>query len=172
VEVREEVRQLAEPLAEELGLELVDIEQASSGHHRVVRVFLDKPGGVTIEDCARFSRRLADAIDMNQIVPGRYHLEVSSPGLERPVRTLAHVERFAGQRVQLQTHDARDGRRRWEGVLLGPVDGRAGLRTDEGEELWFEWAEVRSARLVVDPWAGLRRPDARSARRAARGGER
>ena len=58
MEVREEVRQLAEPLAEELGLELVDIEQASSGHHRVVRVFLDKPGGVTVDDCARFSRRL------------------------------------------------------------------------------------------------------------------
>jgi ribosome maturation factor RimP len=172
VEVREEVRQLAEPLAEELGFELVDIEQASSGHHRVVRVFLDKPGGVTVDDCARFSRRLADAIDMNQIVPGRYHLEVSSPGLERPVRTLAHVERFTGQRVQLQTHDARDGRRRWEGVLLGPVDGRAGVRTDEGEELWFEWAEVRSARLVVDPWAGLRQPKARFPRRAARGGER
>ena len=161
MEVREEVRQLAEPLAEEHGYELVDIEQASLGHHRVIRVFLDKPGGVTVDDCARFSRRLADAMDMNQIVPGRYHLEVSSPGLERPIRTLEHVRRFTGQRINLQTHDARDGRRRWEGVLLGPVDGRAGVRTDEGDEQWFEWAEVRSARLVVDPWAGLRQAKAR-----------
>jgi len=130
VEVREEVRQLAEPLAEEHGYELVDIEQASLGHHRVIRVFLDKPGGVTVDDCARFSRRLADAMDMNQIVP-----------------------------------------RRWEGVLLGPDGGRAGVRTDEGDEQWFEWAEVRSARLVVDPWAGLRQPKARPHGKAARSGE-
>jgi ribosome maturation factor RimP len=88
VEVREEVRQLAEPLAEEHGYELVDIEQASVGHHRVIRIYLDKPGGVTLDDCARFSRHLADAMDMNQIIPGAYHLEVSSPGLERPIRTL------------------------------------------------------------------------------------
>jgi ribosome maturation factor RimP len=168
VEVREEVRQLAEPLAEEHGYELVDIEQASLGHHRVIRVYLDKPGGVTVDDCARFSRRLADAMDMNQIVPGRYLLEVSSPGLERPIRTLEHVQRFTGQRINLQTHDARDGRRRWEGELLGPVDGRAGVRTDEGDEQWFEWAEVRVARLVVDPWAGLRQSKARPSRKAAR----
>ena len=171
MEVREEVRQLAEPLAEEHGYELVDIEQASLGHHRVIRVFLDKPGGVTVDDFARFSRRLADAMDMNQIVPGRYHLEVSSPGLERPLRTLEHVQRFAGQRITLQTHDARDGRRRWEGVLLGPVDGRAGVRTDEGDEQWFEWAEVRSARLVVDPWAKLRQAKARPHGKAARSGD-
>src|ERR1044072_1973385 len=126
VEVREEVRQLAEPLAEEHGYELVDIEQASLGHHRVIRIYLDKPGGITLDDCAQFSRRLADAMDMNQIIPGAYHLEVSSPGLERPIRTLEHVKRFAGQRINLHLHDARDGRRRWEGVLLGPVDGQAG----------------------------------------------
>ncbi len=171
MEVREEVRQLAEPLAEEHGYELVDIEQASLGHHRVIRVYLDKPGGVTVDDCARFSRRLADAMDMNQIVPGRYHLEVSSPGLERPIRTLDHVQRYAGQRINLQINEARDGRRRWEGELLGPVDGRAGVRTDEGDEQWFEWAEVRAARLVVDPWAGLRRDKARPSGKTSRGGE-
>lgn len=173
MEVREEVRQLAQPIADEHGYEVVDIEQASLGHHRVIRVYLDKPGGgVSVDDCARFSRRLADAMDMNQIIPGRYMLEVSSPGLERPIRTLEHVQRFAGQRVNLQTHDAREGRRRWEGELLGPVDGRAGVRTDEGIEEWFEWAEVRSARLVVDPWAGLRQPKAKSGGKAPRGGER
>jgi ribosome maturation factor RimP len=172
MEVREEVRLLAEPLAEERGFELVDIEQAALGAHRVIRVYLDKPGGVSLDDCAQFSRQLSDALDMNQTVPGRYNLEVSSPGLERPVRTLEHVTRFAGQRVNLLTHDARDGRRRWEGELLGPVDGRAGVRTDEGDEAWFEWAEVRSARLVVDPWAGLRQPKARSKGKPPRGGAR
>jgi hypothetical protein len=80
------------------------------------------------------------------------------------------VERFAGQRISLQTHDARDGRRRWEGVLLGPVDGRAGVRTDEGDEQWFDWVEVRTARLVVDPWAGLRQPKARPHGKSSKSG--
>jgi ribosome maturation factor RimP len=172
VEVREEVRQLAQPLAEDDGYELVDVELSSLGRHRVIRVYLDKPGGVSVGDCARFSRRLSDCMDMNQTVPGSYHLEVSSPGLERPLRTLEHVERFAGQRVSLATHEAREGRRRFEGALLGPRDGSAGVRTDEGVEFWFEWAGVKTARLVVDPWAGLRNPKGRPAERRTRGGSR
>ncbi len=171
VEVREEVRQLAQPLADDDGFELVDVELSSVGRHRVIRVMLDRPGGVSVGDCARFSRRLSDCLDMNQTVPGAYHLEVSSPGLDRPLRTLEHVERFSGKRAALVTHEPRDGRRRFEGVLQGPRESSVGVRTDEGEELWFEWAEVKSARLVVDPWEGLRNPKGRTAgERRPRGG--
>lgn len=173
MDVREEVRQIATPLAEEEGYELVDVEQAAAGRHRVIRVFLDKPGGISVGDCARFSRRLSDCLDMNQTVPGSYHLEVSSPGLERPIRTLEHVRRFAGQRVSLAAHEARDGRRNFEGILLGPDGDRVGLRMDEGDEQWFGWSEVRSVRLVVDPWAGLRNTSGRAtADRRSRGGAR
>lgn len=173
MDVREEVRQIATPLAEEEGYELVDVEQTAAGRHRVIRVYLDKPGGVSVGDCARFSRRLSDCLDMNQTVPGSYHLEVSSPGLERPIRTLEHVRRFAGQRVALTAHEPREGRRNFEGLLLGPDGDRAGLRLDEGGEIWFEWPEVRSVRLVVDPWAGLRNPGGRGAPdRRPRGGAR
>lgn len=157
MEVRDEVRQMATPLAEEDGYELVDVEMASAGRHRIIRVFLDKPGGVSVGDCARFSRRLSDCLDMNQTIPGSYHLEVSSPGLDRPIRTMEHVQRFAGQRVTLATHEPREGRRRWEGILLALGDDRVGVRTEENEEHGFEWAEVKSARLVVDPWEGLRK---------------
>lgn len=153
LEVREEVRQLAEPLAEELGYELVDVEHAVQGRHRVVRLLIDKPSGVTIADCATFSRRLEDCLDMNQTITGSYQLEVSSPGIERPLKTLDAVARFSGRRVNLATHEPREGRRNFEGELLGPdSEGRAGVRTEDGLEHWFEWAEVRSARLVVDPW--------------------
>ncbi len=172
MEVREEVRQLAGPLAEEDGLELVDVEQASAGRHRIIRIYLDRPGGVTIADCARFSRRLSDCLDMNQTIPGSYHLEVSSPGIERPLRTLEHVARFAGQRASVQLHDASDGRRKWDGVLLGPDGDRAGIRTDEGEAHWFEWAGVKSARLVVDAWAELRKPAKKPGGGRPRGGAR
>ena len=157
MEVREEVRHLALPLAEEAGYELVDVEFAVEGRHRAIRVLLDKPGGITLGDCAQFSRRLADCLDMNQVVPWSYHLEVSSPGIQRPIRTLEAASRFAGRRVSVTTATAHDGRRHYEGDLLGPEAGRFGIRLDEGEERWFEWAEVKSTRLVVDPWAEARK---------------
>ena len=173
MEVREEVRQLAQPLAEEEGYELVDVEFVPSNHRRVLRVLLDKPGGITLGDCARFSRRLSDCLDMNQTVPSHYHLEVSSPGLDRPLRTLDAARRFAGQRVALTTHEPRDGRRHYEGQLLGPDAGRVGVKTDEGGEFWFEWVDVKSARLVVDPWERVRsRPEGPAADRHPRGGSR
>ena len=157
MEVREEVRQLAEPIADADGLELVDVELLVQGGRRTIRVLLDRPGGIRVADCARFSRRLSDCLDMNQTVSGAYFLEVSSPGLDRPIKTLEAVGRFAGQRVALTTTVAHEGRRNYEGELLGPAGGRAGIRTDEGNEYWFEWAEVKTAHLVVDPWARVRR---------------
>ncbi|HYM81422.1 MAG TPA: ribosome maturation factor RimP [Candidatus Limnocylindria bacterium] len=156
MELREEVRQLARPLADEAEYELVDIELVPQGRRRIVRVLLDKPGGITLGDCARFSRRLADCLDMNQTILGAYYLEVSSPGIQRPIRTLDAVERFAGNRVALTTIEPHEGRRNFDGELLGPDGGRAGVRTEDGQEHWFEWAEVKSAHLVVDPWADSR----------------
>lgn len=157
MEVREEVRELARPLAEEDGFELVDVEYLVQGGRRTVRVLLDKPGGTTVTDCARFSRRLSDCLDMNQTIGARYDLEVSSPGIERPLKTLESVGRFAGERVTLATWEPRDGRRNYEGELLAPEAEQVGVRTDDGAEHWFGWVEVKSAHLVVDPWARLRR---------------
>ena len=161
MEVKDEVRQLAAPLADEAGYELVDIEFAVHGRDPVIRVLLDKPGGITVGDCSLFSRRLADCLEMNQTLAGSYRLEVSSPGMDRPLRTLEAVARFAGRRVALTTQEAVEGRRNFEGTLIGPDGERVGVRLDEGQEHWFGWAGVKSARLiVVDPWADRRRPRA------------
>jgi len=157
LEVREEVRLLAQPLAEEAGYELVDVEFAVQGRHRSIRVLLDKPGGITVGDCAVFSRKLSDCLDMNQTVPWGYHLEVSSPGLDRPLRTLEAVARYAGGRAAISLFEAHEGRRNFEGELRGLDGSRMLLRTDEGQDVVFEWGAVRSARLVVDPWAEIRR---------------
>jgi ribosome maturation factor RimP len=175
LEVREEVRHLAGPLSEEEGLELVDVEFVFQGRRRVIRVLLDRPGGITVGECARFSRRLADCLDMNQTVPGSYSLEVSSPGIERPLRTLEAVARFSGRPAAVMLHEPRDGRRNYAGELLAPDGDRMGVRDEGGVEHWFEWAGVRSVRLVVDPWAeskrraqgpeGRRRDDAAGHRR-------
>lgn len=151
---------MADPLAVEDGLELVDVELVVQGGRRTIRVLLDRPGGVRVADCARFSRRLSDCLEMNQTVSGPYHLEVSSPGIDRPIRTLDAVQRFAGQRASLTTTVAYEGRRHYEGELLGPSEGRAGIRTDEGNEHWFPWADVKTAHLIVDPWAATRSANA------------
>jgi ribosome maturation factor RimP len=157
VEVREEVRQLAHALAEEEGYELVDVELLVLGGRRVVRVLLDRPGGVRVGDCAVFSRRLSDCLDMNQTVQGRYSLEVSSPGIDRPLKSLENIARFAGRRAAFTTHEAVEGRRHYEGEILGPDGERAGLRTDDGQEHWFAWSQLKDAHLVVDPWAESKR---------------
>jgi ribosome maturation factor RimP len=162
LEVREEVRLLAQPLAEEAGFELVDVEFSVQGRHRTVRVLLDKPGGITVGDCGLFSRRLADCLDMNQTIPWGYHLEVSSPGVDRPLRSLDAVARYAGRRATVSLIEPREGRRNFDGNLMPPEGGRVGLRTNEGEEHWFEWAGIRSARLVVDPWERARNRTAMS----------
>jgi len=156
VDVREEVRRLALPIAEADGLEVVDVEFLVQGRRRTLRVLLDRPGGIRVVDCARFSRHLSDCLDMNQTMAGAYDLEVSSPGIDRPLRTLEAVARFVGQRVALATHQPHDGRRKYDGTLLEPADGRVGLRAEDGAEHWFDWADVKDARLVVDPWARVR----------------
>ncbi len=157
MEVREEVRQLAHTLAEEDDFELVDVELLVLGGRRVVRVLLDRPGGVRVSDCAGFSRRLSDCLDMNQTIQGRYSLEVSSPGIDRPLRTLENIRRFAGKRAAFTTLEAVEGRRHYEGEILGSNGERAGLKTDDGAEHWFDWNELKDAHLVVDPWAESKR---------------
>jgi ribosome maturation factor RimP len=156
LEVREEVRQLALPLADEAGFELVDVELVVQGRQRVVRVLLDKPGGLTVGDCTSFSRELADRLDMNQTVAGSYRLEVSSPGMDRPLTSLQAVARFSGRRVALVSVAPRDGRRHYDGTLLGPEGATCGVRTEDGAEHWFDWSEVKSVRLAVDPWEEVR----------------
>lgn len=156
MEVREEVRRLALPLADETGFELVDVELVVQGRQRVIRVLVDKPGGLTVGDCASFSRALADRLDMNQTVAGSYRLEVSSPGMDRPLTSLQAVTRFAGRRVTLVGAAPRDGRRNYDGTLLGPEGDRCGVRTEDGVEHWFDWSEVKSVRLAVDPWEEIR----------------
>jgi ribosome maturation factor RimP len=172
VEVREEVRQLALPLAEEAGYELVDVEFVMQGRARVIRVLLDRPGGITVGNCAEFSRRLGDCLEMNQTVPGAYRLEVSSPGIERPLTTLDAIRRFAGKRAALTLRDAIEGRRRYEGILQSPDGERVAVLDDDEAMHWFDWADVKSARLVVDPWAEARETRATAKARRPRGGDR
>jgi ribosome maturation factor RimP len=157
----ERVRAIAERVAATGGLEVVEIELRGGGKSRMLRVFLDKPGGVTHEDCAQFSREFGAILDVEDAVPGSYVLEVSSPGLDRKLTRAADYERFAGSKVKLMTREPVNGSRHFEGRLESFRDGRLTLdlsevrkkrRTsqDAPQKLEIELANVEKANLVPE----------------------
>ena len=145
--LREKLIALCEPLLEQLGYELVDLEFAPGRSHAVVRVFIDRPEGVGIEDCERVSHELSALMDVEDPVPSAYTLEVSSPGLDRVLRTPAHFQRFAGERVWVELKAAREGRRRYTGRLEAVSPQGIELSVD-GARVILDFAEIGRARLA------------------------
>lgn len=129
---------------EGLGYELVDLESSRSG---LLRIFIDSPRGITVEDCAKVSHHLTRAFAVEGIEYER--LEVSSPGLDRALKRLEDFERFAGREASLKLKLPRDGRRRFEGKLVGVEGGRIILDV-EGQRQHLEFDEIDRARLVPD----------------------
>ncbi len=101
-QVTEQVEQLVQPLLDDLGFELVDLEYQREQNGWVLRFFLDKEGGITLDNCAEASREISTLLDVEDLVPTAYNLEVSSPGLERPLKKLSDFKRFAGSLVNNQ----------------------------------------------------------------------
>jgi ribosome maturation factor RimP len=127
----ERVREIAAQVGASSSVEVVEIDMRGSGNARMLRVFIDKPGGVTHEDCANFSRELSTILDVEDAVPGgAYVLEVSSPGLDRKLSRPADFERFTGSRVKLSTRTPVNGNKHFEGRLESFQDGRLTLELD------------------------------------------
>jgi len=158
----EKVRGIAERVAASSGLEVVEVELRGGGKARMLRIVIDKPGGVTHEDCANLSREVGTILDVEDAVPGgSYTLEVSSPGLDRKLARAADFERFTGSRVKLTTKSPVNGNRHFEGRLENFSDGtlrldlssaRKKLRPAEGapQKLDIELANVEKANLVPE----------------------
>ena len=131
-QVRQQLEQIAEILVASEGMELVDLEYRREGRHWMLRLFIDKDGGVTLDDCASISRELGDLLDVKDIIPQAYVLEVSSPGLNRRLRKKEDFARFAGQKVRLQLFAPIDGRRKIVGELEGVEDEAVIVAAPEG----------------------------------------
>ena len=139
---------LLEPLAADHGLELVTVEVAGGGHH-TVRVFLDREGGIDVDAIAESNPWISDALDGVEALSGPYTLEVSSPGIERVLRTRRDFERFCGRRVRVETAGPVGGRSRFAGTLVAVEDDTLVLDVD-GEELRVALDAVERARLKAD----------------------
>jgi ribosome maturation factor RimP len=167
-EVIRRVHQLALSIADRVGVELVDVELAGEGARTVLRVLVDREGGVGVEECARVSEMLSRQLDLEDPIAHRYTLEVSSPGLDRPLRRAGDFDRFAGRAVEVVTAQPVEGQRRFVGRLGGLHGGRVVLHLPDGRELRLPLGEVAEARLRVDPEEILR--DLRRRRREEVGG--
>lgn len=141
------VTALAQPQCEALGYDLVDVEYVKEGESFVLRLMIDKEEGVTIDDCERVSRQVEPLLDASDPIPGSYYLQVSSPGLDRPLKREADFERFRGSLVAIRTYGPIEGRRSFRGVLKGLRDGEVVLE-DNGKDLHIPFDKVAKARLV------------------------
>lgn len=146
----EELNALLDPAIRDLGLELVGIEFSPGRGGSLLRVYVDTPGGtVTIDDCERASREISALLDVHDPVAGRYTLEVSSPGLDRPLFTPEQFARFVGEAVKINVNLPLDGRRRFHGRITGVEGDRITIEQD-GEPVTIVHANIAKARIAPD----------------------
>ena len=163
--VVERARRTLEPVLVRDGYELVDVEWVRGGGRWTLRVFIDREGGVNVDDCQAVSRTVEPILDVEDFIEPAYDLEVSSPGLDRPLRKPADFVRFAGQRAQVKAYGPVAGtapgtpaRKHWTGVLRGFRDGAVELEVD-GVLHRVPHDQIAKANLEYDAEADLRRKD-------------
>jgi ribosome maturation factor RimP len=141
---------LAEQTAAVMGMEIVLIEIKGGGNRSIVRVFIDQPEGISLNDCERFSRRFSVLLDVEDWIPFRYVLEVSSPGLDRPLTKETDFQRFAGKNARIRTRLPIEGQRSFKGKILRAGEGRVVMELDQGKQAEISTAEIEKANLVAE----------------------
>lgn len=146
--VKDIVEELAQPVMEALSFELVDVEFIKEGAYWYLRIYIDKPGGVAIDDCQAVSERMSDKLDEADPIKQSYILEVSSPG-ERPLKKDRDYERFKGEMVEVKLYQPLNGKKVFEGELQGLVDGKVEIKTSDGANLSFERKDTSLVRRII-----------------------
>jgi len=141
--------ELFEPVVNGMGFDLIEIEYFPNPKHGVLRLYIDKPGGVVIDDCSDVSQQISALIDVEEPVSGQFNLEVSSPGLDRPLRRVKDFQRFVGSLVKLKTIMPLDGQRNFKGRLLSADENVVVIETDT-EELSLPMSAIEKARIVPE----------------------
>jgi ribosome maturation factor RimP len=145
----QKLNELLQPLVEELGYEFVGLEYNSNPKHSVLRIYIDHENGVGIEDCEAVSRETAALLDVKDPIRSRYNLEVSSPGLDRPLFTPAHYSEFTGCEAQINLFAPQDGRRKFSGPILSAGESSVTIEQD-GSEVTLDFDNIAKAKLIPD----------------------
>ncbi|ANF56073.1 ribosome maturation factor RimP [Halotalea alkalilenta] len=141
------IQALIEPTVNAMGFELWGVDYVAQGKNSRLVVYIDSDKGVNVDDCAKVSRQVSGLLDVEDPIAGQYNLEVSSPGMDRPLYTLSQFERFAGHRVQLRLRIPFEGRRKFQGLLIGLEEDEVILRVDQ-EEFGFPIETIERAQVV------------------------
>jgi ribosome maturation factor RimP len=145
-----ELGSLAEKVAASMGFEIVLVEIKGGGNRSVVRVYIDRPSGITLNDCEQFSKRLGVVLDVEDLIPSSYVLEVSSPGLDRPLFKDTDFVRFAGKTAKVRTRLPVEGQKSHKGKILGVAGGRLNLETSPGKQVEIAISDIEQANLVIE----------------------
>jgi ribosome maturation factor RimP len=149
--LQERITAIAERAAAREGLEVWNVDVLGAGRSRLVRIFIDKPDGVTLADCELMSQQVGTVLDVEDVVPDQhYHLEVSSPGVERRLFKPEHFARFAGQKARIALREPFENQRRWEGILAGVEEGMILLETANGTSMRFSLDQIEKANLKFE----------------------
>src|SRR5579864_4074492 len=145
------ITEIAQRVGEPEGLEIVDVELLGAGRGRILRIFIDRPQGVSHADCEFISQQVGTILDVEDVIPGdSYTLEVSSPGLERKLNKARDFERFVGQKARVVLREPVENQRRWEGKLAGISEGIVALEPSDGRVIRFPLAKVEKANLKFE----------------------
>lgn len=145
-DIKEKIRNLIEIPVMKKGIEIVDLEWRRERAGWVLRIYIDKPGGVTIGDCVKMSELIGKILDKEDLIHHPYNLEVSSPGIERPLKTKEHFERFRGEKVKITLKNPISGRKNITGINLG-IEGE-NLRIEAEGKIWeIPLSEIKKANL-------------------------
>jgi ribosome maturation factor RimP len=160
-EIQERIREIVGRVAEEHGFEHVHTEVGVLGRNAAVRVFIDKPGGVTHEDCSAVSRHVGTVLDVEDFISSTYTLEVSSPGLERGLYKREDYERFAGRQAKVRTRDAVNGQRNFRGRILSVEGDRVVFDDATSGRVALPLDGIKKANLEIDVEEEFRRAEER-----------
>ncbi len=149
--VVEKVKEIVERVASSEGMEVVDVEWKGGGHNRILRIYIDKPAGISHGDCENVSNQVGTILDVEDVIPGSsYTLEVSSPGLDRKLVKPADYQRFVGRKAKVTLLTPIDGRSHFTGRLADFEQGQVGLDVEGDGRIRFSPQDVKVARLVVE----------------------
>ncbi len=148
-EIEQKVTELVNTLLSDDTVELVDVEYVKEGQDYFLRVFIDKPDGVTINDCETVSRGIDGKLDEHDWIKEHYYLEVSSPGLDRPLKKAADFQRNIGKRVEIKLYQLLDEKKLYEGILISKDGENIVIETDQEKQLTFNESQVALVRLAI-----------------------
>ncbi len=146
--IQQVVTELATPIVEGLNYELVDVEYVKEGSNWYLRIYIDKPGGIGIDDCQAVSEKISDVLDKKDPINQSYYLEVSSPGLDRPLKTERDFLKYKGELVEVKVFQPIDGKKVFEGELVGLVDNSI-IINQNGKDIEFKRDEVAIVKRVI-----------------------